>query len=541
MLVLIDGRNIYNPLFAGTLWETLDTILEDIERIEVIRGPGATVWGVNAVNGVINIITKSTHDTKGVLASGLVGTEEAIGGVRYAGQVNENLRYRLFAKYVDRGTQFHPSGAHDDWRSSRLGFRSDWKPTSRDSVMVEGAGFNQSNGQRITLPVAFGSTSMNVLDENVAFTGGHLVARWDRELSNGQEMMVQVFYDRWQTEAAVLRSTIDTIDLEFQHRFPFMKNQEIMWGGEYRYWNDQISGSTTLTPIPGHQSYNLFSGFLRYEITVVPEKVLVTLGTKLSHTHFTAFEYQPSARLLWNVMSNHTVWVAASRAVRIPSRLADQGVLLQPPSGAVPSIRILGNQQLNSESLTAFELGYRVTPFPRLSLDIATFYNIYDNLRGSRSTGLLTFQFVNNLEARNYGLELAANLQAADWWRLKGAYTHHEMNVSRETGVTQLPVTLDGSSPRHQASLRSLMSLPGNVEFDSWLRYVDDLPSFAIPAYFQLDLRLGWRPWDGLEIAVVGQNLLDRHHPEMGATFLQTQSTEVQRSVYGKVTWTFGE
>jgi iron complex outermembrane recepter protein len=537
LLVLIDGRDVYNPLFAGALWETLDTMMEDIDRIEVIRGPGATLYGVNAVNGVINIITKNSQKTSGILATAIVGSEETIGGLRYSGAVNDDLHYRVFAKYFNRDDQFHPLGAHDDWRGSRLGFRTDWNVTARDRIMIEGETFDQNNGERITLPTALGSSVPTILDEDVANTGGNLLLRWNRQLAEGQDLTVQMSYDRLETEFAVTRATIDVIDLDFQHRFPFLHNQEIVWGGEYRFWADQLSGSRALTTIPGHQSYNLLGGFIQDEIQIVPNILILTAGTKLSHTHFTGFEYQPSARLLWNMVPHHTVWVAVSRAVRVPSRLADQGAILQPPP-PVP-VAILGNQQLESEVVHAFEVGYRVTPWPQLLIDMAGFYNMYEELRGSRRVTATSFQFVNNKSARNFGFELATTLQLTEWWKLKGTYSHHEMDVTVQTGVVQLPDTFDGGSPRHQGSLRSMVSLPHEVEFDTWLRYVDELPSFRIPSYVELDVRVGWRPMEGLELAVVGQNLLDPHHPEIGPTFLQTQMTEVQRSVYGKVTWTF--
>jgi len=279
------------------------------------------------------------------------------------------------------------------------------------------------------------------------------------------------------------------------------------------------------------------SGFIQDEIQIVPDVVVLSVGTKLSHTHFTGFEYQPSARLLWHVLPHHTVWVAASRAVRVPSRLADQGALVQPPSSTVMvPVTILGNQQLESEILHAFEAGYRVSPWPQLSVDLTVFYNLYDELRGSRAVPTPLdrpiFQFVNNKSANNYGLEIATSLQLWDWWTLKGTYSYHEMDVNLETSVSQLPDTLDGGSPRHQASLRSMVTLPGDVNFDTWLRYVDELPSFRIPSYVGLDARIAWHPLERIELALVGQNLLDPHHQEMGPTFLQMQATEVQRSVW---------
>ena len=544
MLVLVDGRNVYNSFFAGTIWEVTDTILEDIERIEVIRGPGGTLWGVNAVNGVINIITKNAKTTHGGLVSGLGGTHDAIGGVRYGGKIGDDLHYRVFTKALNRDTNFSQAGAHDDWRMLRGGFRSDWDFKADSSLMAEGSLYEGRAGQQVTLPTLIAPAFSRTVDEDVEMRGGHLLLRWSHRLSDESDFSLQFFYDHFQRDETVVKMTIDTLDLEFQHRLALPFDQDIVWGFGYRYWFDDFRTSFTIAPTPTRKTFSLMNGFFQDEISVFNDDVRITIGSKLSHNDFTGFEVQPSGRILWQPVAQHALWIAASRAVRVPSRAADQGTIVQPPNPpalTVP-INLRGNQQLDAETLTALEAGYRVTPFPQASLDITGFYNLYEDLLATRRvalTPLPTFQFANNEDATTHGVEVAANVQPHDRWQIRGAYTYFNLDVDHESSALGLPDTDEKGSPHHQMSFRSLLSLPYNIEIDSWLRYVDRLQSLSIPSYWELDLRLGWRPLRDLEIALVGQNLLDKHHPEMSSSFLQTQATEVQRSVYGKVTWGF--
>ncbi|MCA9470689.1 MAG: TonB-dependent receptor [Nitrospirales bacterium] len=544
MLVLIDGRNVYNPFFAGTVWEVNDTLLEDIDRIEVIRGPGGTLWGVNAVNGVINIMTKSAKTTQGGLVSALGGSEEAIGGVRYGGQLGNDLHYRLFAKGLNRDTAFIQGGAHDDWRVVRGGFRSDWDINVDNRLMAEGGIYRGNAGQRVVLPTLVAPSFSQVRDEDVEMAGGHILLRWARTFSQDSDMELQFFYDRFYRKESAIKTTIDTLDLDFQHRFALPYAQDIVWGLGYRIWFDDFGRRFTVAPIPRSKTLNLINAFVQDEITAFNDEVSITFGTKVSHNDFTGFEFQPSGRVLWQPVPEHAWWVAVSRAVRVPSRAADHGAVVQPPNPpALPvPLNLTGNQQLGVESLVAFEVGYRLSPIQEATLDITAFYNLYDNLLATKRvavTPLPTFQFVNNKEARTHGVEVAANLQVLKSWQIRGAYTYLNLDVDTEAGALGLPDTDEKGSPSHQVSIRSLMSLPHNVELDSWVRYVDALPSLSIPGYWELDLRLGWKPWKKLEVALVGQNLLDKHHPEMAPSFLQTQATEVQRSIYGKVTWSF--
>ena len=542
LLVLIDGRTIYNSLFAGVTWETQDTMLEDIDRIEVIRGPGASLWGVNAVNGVINIITKRAQDTQGFLASGIAGNEEGIVSIRQGGTHGSDLHYRLFAKYLNRDTSFHAGGAHDDTRLFRSGFRTDWAPQTNNHVMMQGEFYAGHGGQRSTVATTttfpFGFTTGN---EDVEMSGGHVLTRWEHTWASGSDMALQFFYDRFERNEQTIHATVDTLNLDFQHRFPLVGNQELLWGLEYRYWMDDIRPTAGTEVFPPSQSFHLISGFVQDQLTLIPDTLLVTLGTKLSHNHFTGFEYQPSGRILWKPVDGHSVWGAVSRAVRIPSRLEDNSRLTFAPNDTTPvPLAFQGNQRFQSEDLLAFEVGYRMNAFDRLTFDVTGFYNRYDHVRGTQTISLTppTGTLANNLYVTTLGIEVASDVQVHDRWRLRGAYSYINMDVDGPINVA-LNTTGRGT-PHHQGSLRSLLTLPSHVELDSWVRLVDDLSASNIPGYVELDLRLGWKPWPNLDLSIVGQNLLDRHHPEAPSSpFLATQPTEVQRSILGKVTWQY--
>ena len=542
LLVLIDGRTIYNSLFAGVTWETQDTMLEDIDRIEVIRGPGGALWGVNAVNGVINIITKQAQDTQGLLVSSVGGNEEGIVSIRQGGSRGSDFHYRLFTKYFNRDASFNTMGAHDDTRMFRGGFRTDWEPANNDHVMVQGEWFTGDGGQQSTVATTqtfpFGFTTGN---EDLEMSGGHFLTRWEHTWDSGSDMALQFFYDRYERDENTVKATIDTVDVDFQHRFELFSNQELLWGFEYRYWMDKLQNTAGTSVFPDSQSFNLVSGFFQDEITFIPDTFIVTIGTKLSHNHFTGFEYQPSGRFLWAPTDGHSLWGAVSRAVRVPSRLEDNSLLTLPANSTTPFPTLVrGNQNFKPEELLAYELGYRLNTFKRFTLDITGFYNQYENVRGTRVISLAppTGTLENNIEVDTLGVELASDVQMLDWWRIRGAYTYINMWV--EGPINTAISTTGRGTPHHQGSIRSLMTLPYQVEFDSWLRITDNVSAPNIAGYVELDLRLGWKPWPNLDVSVVGQNLLDNHHPEAAPSlFLATQPTEVQRSVYGKLTWNY--
>jgi iron complex outermembrane receptor protein len=551
LLVLIDGRSVYSPLFAGVYWEVQDTLLEDVDRIEVIRGPGGTIWGANAVNGVINIITKKAQETQGGLLVGGGGSEEqGFGGVRYGGKIGENLFYRVYGKAFNRDAAFHSTGPDfDDWRMGQAGFRLDWDGHHGDTVTVQGDIYTGDAGQRAVV-TTFAPPFRTTVDADADLSGGNLLGRWQRVFSATSELSLQLYYDRTYRREPTFREARDTFDLDVQHRFHIPWQQAISLGLGYRLTSDDTAAVPTIVFTPSGRTDQLFSAFVQDEIRLLAEQLRLTIGSKFEHNDYSGFEAQPTARLVWTLAPQHTVWAAITRAVRTPSRVEHDLSLTGLIDPMAPTFsRVLGSAAFVPEELLAYELGYRLQPTARLFLDVTAFYNRYTDLLslepGTPFTeatpppahGIVPFFIRNGLHGEGYGMELAADWQPFDWWRLSGVYSYLQLNLTRDTDsldASTVRVT-EGSSPTHQLSLRSFLSLPGHVEFDLVWRYVDHLPSQGVSSYLTLDARLGWRPLPSLAVAVVGQNLLTDHHAEFGGG--SNGTTEIERSIYGKVVW----
>lgn len=556
LLVLMDGRSIYTPLFSGVFWDVQDTLLEDLDRIEVIRGPGATLWGANAVNGVINIITKQAKDTQGGLVTAGVGTEErGLGSVRYGGKLNDDTYYRVYAKYFDRDSAVDVSGhdGADEWHVLRGGFRMDWEPANSNSLTLQGDIYDGDAGQRLSV-TSLTAPYTRTFDEDTEITGAYLLSRWKRTISDNSDIMLQLYYDRTERNTAVMDESRDTFDIEFQHQFSLSERQEFIWGLGYRFTSDDIDNTFSLSFYPDNRDDNLFSAFLQDEIMLIEDRLHLTLGSKFEHNDYTGFEIQPSVRLIWTPYRQHSVWTAVSRAVRTPSRAEEDVRINQKvfPGSPPRVVSLFGNHDFDSEELIAYELGYRVQLMDRLSLDIAAFYNDYDDLRTeepgepfpetSPSPPHLVIPYTagNKMKGETYGIELAADWRVLDWWRLQAAYTYLQMQLHLDGDSRDMrSVSAEGESPHNQVSLRSSMDLTRDLDFDLWLRYVDNLPSQDVGSYITLDARLGWKLYKDIELSVVGQNLLDSHRLEFEPEILDTYPTEVERSVYGKITWRF--
>ena len=518
LLVLIDGRTVYTPLFSGVFWDVQDTLIEDIERIEIISGPGGTLWGSNAVNGVINIITRQSQDTKGALVNLGEGTEERGASVRYGAKLGEDATLRIYGKgfYRDNTVRGDGTGVQDAWKKGQVGFRTDWGRGS-DAFTLQGDGYTGTIAQ---------------VGDNVSISGANLLARWNRALQDGSALKVQAYFDRTRRIVpGTFGELLDTYDIDAQHRFQWGTRNEIVWGGGYRLMHDAVTNSAVLAFLPNVKSLQLINVFLQDSIAL-RERLQLTVGTKLESNSYTGWEVQPSARLAWKVRDDTLLWSAVSRVVRTPSRVDRDFFVF------VPTFQIAGGPDFKSEKLIAFEIGYRAQPVPHASLSISTFYNVYDDLRSIElgPGGAMPFTLTNQMEGHTYGVETWGSYRVLDWWRLSAGYNYLKENLGFKAGSRDTNIAALGNDPAHQFSARSAMNLANNLEWDAGLRVIGALGSPDVPKYVTLDTRLGWAFMKGVELSLIGYNLLDHDHPEFGAAATRS---ELARAFYARIVWSY--
>lgn len=559
LLVLIDGRTIYTPTFSGVYWDTQDLLLEDIERIEVIRGPGASVWGANAVNGIINIITIHSEDTHGALVSLTAGNEEkAIAGVRFGGELGDQGHFRVYGKHLQRDGLVDQQGrnARDNWDLTRGGFRVDWTPSASDTVKIQGDIYDGNIGQNYIVPSLSTSTGgRRVLDSGDAY-GGSLVARWEHTPSLASRASAQFYYERFRRSDTFQNETRDTFDFDFQHEFALTKDQEFVWGLGYRLSSDHINDAELVSVSPKERDLHLFSAFLQDRISLFDNNLDVTFGTKLEYHTFGGWQYQPNVRAIWKPNSNHRLWVSVSKATRTPSRGERDGeIRILGLPDIQRTVALKGSSNVELEKVLTYEAGYRTWPTANLYFDVAAFYNDYDDLRftvlGQPTDTTIPLNIVNGERASTWGVELTANWRPIEWSRWQLTYTFLDTDFKvKEPVFAQSGIGFllgDERDPKHQVSLRSSFDLGPNVELDLWLRYVDRISDITVinpeslpevDDYISFDARIGWRPFPNIELSLVGRNLNDAKHIE----YLQeiaTFPTQVQRSIYGQIKWEF--
>jgi len=524
LLVLIDGRTVYTPLYSGVFWDVQDVPLGDVDRIEVISGPGATLWGANAVNGVINVITKRARETQGLVVSGGGGTElRGFGTTRYGGALGSHVNYRIYGKGWAREPSVLPGGqdATDDWHMEQAGFRLDWDASTINQVTMQGDLYNG----RISQATA----------GDIAVSGGNVVAKWSHTVSANSAVTAQLYYDRTNRNIpGTFGEDLDIYDVDLQHATRLGARHDVVWGLGYRLINDRVANSALLAFLPPHVTRQWFTGFVQDEIALIPDRLHVALGTKVEHNDYTGYEIQPSGRVSWRLSPSGTLWAAVARALRTPSRIDRE--LFFP---AQPPYVIAGGPGFHSEEELAYELGYRHQR-GALALSVATFYSRYHGLRSVEQVNPPTPSpavIANGQYGESYGAEVTADYLITKGWRVRAGHTELRIHIWPNPGSTD---TTRGASesqtPDRQFFLFSSLDLPAHLRLDAGMRAIDDITRQQVPGYAELNAKLTWQPTPQLDLSLVGQNLLHDRHAEFGAPATRR---EIERGVYGLVEWRF--
>jgi len=576
LLVLMDGRTLYDPEFSGVYWDIQDTTLASIERIEVIRGPGAALWGANAVNGVINIITKNAKDTHGLSAAVTAGSSTKFEtNVQWGGSAGDNVDYRIFGKYFTRdGFAPKQNGVtFDDWDMGRIGGRLDWSIGASDTLVFTSEYYDGNVGQNV-LRNSLNPPSSVSLNIDRKPKGGFVNIDWNHTFSDTSNLDVKMVYDNRKTRGLAPETEEDIYDLDLRHRFRFWSRHDIVWGFGIRKTSDRTRGDETISFDPASRTQRLYNGFIQDEIRLLGDEVFMTIGTKVEKNNFFSsenVEWSPNLRLSWLINDTSTLWGSVARAIRTPSRIEQNGQILgfvDPPFTATnPSpipfaITIMGNPKFDIEKVITYELGYRSQPFKSMTIDIALFYNDYEDLRQSDSPALpvcqpaglpvsdpncfafglpdyinLPITFINAAKQDTRGIEVAATYNATDWWRIYGAYSY--LKISGNASGSEDPVTVGEDSPKHQLSLRSNMSLGDTMNLNIWARYIDKLKIQQVNSYVGLDIRLAWQALPSLELSLIGRNLLKPSHLEFREESGSNISVEIDREVFAELLWHF--
>ena len=521
LLVLIDGRSVYSPLFSGVFWDVQDVMLEDVERIEVISGPGGTLWGVNAVNGVVNVITRSAAQTQGSLVAAGAGNQEAQLAVRHGGSLGaSDGSYRVYAKQSHRlhTETADGSAVNDASHTTQLGFRADWGQAA-DKVSLQGDAYTGKREQ--PLPGMLSITGIDLALGTISVSGANLVARWERRLADDASVTGQLSYDRVErTVPPTFSDKADIVDLQLQHAWRPSPAHALVWGVQYRGARDDVQATSPYVAfLPARVNQAWASLFAQDEITLASSWRL-TLGARAEHNDYTGTEFLPSARLAWKPATNHLLWGAASRTVRAPSRF-DRDIFVP----AQPPFLLAGGPDFRSEVAKVYELGYRGQPIPDASFSVTAFHADYDHLHTQEVAASRTFFFFGNgMQGRVQGLEMWGSYQALPTWRVRAGFTRLWQHLETKPGSTDTTSVAgaEGSNPSHQWMLRSSLDLPRQTELDVTARYVSELPLPNVPGYFALDLRWGWRLRPDVEVSITGQNLLGPPHGEFTAEATRT-------------------
>lgn len=530
LLVMIDGRSVYTPLFSGVFWDAQDVMLEDVERIEVISGPGGTLWGTNAVNGVINVITRSAQDTQGGLGTASGGSGGSAASFRHGATLPDGGHYRVYGKYVDRAHTSTADGRaiNDSLHKTQLGFRADWERPGQQ-FMVQGNAYSGAEGQAAPGSIATGA---NIALGPISLSGVNLTSRWTRLLDGAANLSVQAYYDRTiRTVSPTFGETLDILDLQFQHALRPTGMHAVVWGANYRYSMDRVSNSSYFAFLPANTHQKWASLFAQDDVALGAQ-LRLTVGARVERNDYTGNEFLPSARLAWKLAPEHLLWTAASRAVRAPSRL-DRDAFVP---GIAPFL-LRGGPAARSEVAQVYELGYRAQPSASFSYSATAFHTVYDHLRTQEIAPSRTFIiFGNEMEGTASGIETWGTYQASPGWRLSAGFTalHERLRLKPSSNDTAAPGAA-GNDPAHTWQLRSSWNSAPNREFDLTVRHVAQLSKNAVPAYTTLDARIAWQLRHGLDLSVAAQNLFG-HHAEYGT---RVNRAEIEPAIAVKLSWRY--
>src|SRR2546426_5466226 len=524
LLVLIDGRTVYTPLFSGVFWDVQDVLLSDVDRIEVISGPGATLWGANAVNGVINVITTDAKAPGGLLVAGGGGPGlRGKGSARYGGALGAHGNYRIYGKAFSRDPTLLPNGqaAPDGWHMGQGGFRLDWDTPDSNRLSLHGDWYDGRIAQ--------------ASPGHIAVSGGNVMAKWAHPFSAKSDLTVQAYYERTHRDIpGTFGEDLDIYDIDVQQRAAVHARHNVVWGVGYRLINDRVVNDTTLAFLPPHVARQWFTAFAQDEIALASDRLHVTLGTKIEHNDYTGVEIQPSGRVNWTISPSRMLWAAVSRAVRTPSRIDRE---LYAP-GQPPYV-LAGGPGFRSEKELAYELGYRHQQ-GALVLAFASFYSRYHGLRSLQQVNPpnpTPIVIANGQDGESYGGEATASYRITDDWQVRAGYTELRVHIWPNPGSTDMSRgATESRTPNRQLSLRSSLRLGAQWILDGGFRYLGAIANQQLPAYTELDARVGWQPVAALELSLAGRNLLHQHHAEFGTP---TARRGIERGVYGMAQWHF--
>jgi iron complex outermembrane receptor protein len=559
LLVLVDGRNVYTPTFGGVFWDVLDLPLEDIERIEVIRGPAGTIWGANAVNGVINIITRNAAETHGgLVVAGGGNLDQGFATAQYGGGLGKSTDYRIYTKYFNQNYMpgLNGQAGADGWHILRGGFQTDSRLSSKDKLTLRGGVYTGEEGNPDTFLPSVTSPALQDVNSVVPLSGGFLQSVWQHALSARSHTTLRVSFDRYKRDDVLLEHR-ETFSVEFQHHIAWGSRQDVVWGANYGTTDSHTHGDLTFSFNPPDVNMQLFSFFVQDEIALVPDELYLTVGTRLDHNYYTGFNVLPGAQVSWTPDQNQMLWAAISQANRTPaetdtaSRIDFAGF---PGPGGTPTLAALvGNPRFNDEALTAYETGWRAAIREDLSIELTAYYGAYNSQETNEPAApffettpaplhlVLPVSYQNLMHGESHGFELASNWKATGRWTLSPGYAFEQIHMHLDPTSRDTTSILDaeGGSPVNSAQLRSHFDLAHRVGWDASAYFVDRLRSGQIPSYTRLDTGLTWRLSEGVGISLVGQNLVKDRHLEFADDSGSTRSTLIKRSAYAKFTWQF--